>query len=532
MPDIQPSPKAQSIAASAIAGLTASFKIVNPGVGEGRPGDDFNRRTTPEEELRYLEGKGWTLHGEDSAHYRLTRPGKAPCDGCSATLSKSSPPILYVFSSEASPFEPNKGFPPFVTRALLEHGGDYSATARALGQKGFGEQKNSGASTRASQVPAALRQSLVPAAAAASKTEPAPTRLVFEFVHNADILADLRPVEWRIRDVLTDYSLYYNFGDPGHFKTFVELDRLLCIASGTPYHGHPVKQGTVFYICGEGFQGIGRRIAAWHIARGTRAEEIPFFVSRTPTELMALGAVENVCRAVEAMAKEFGPPAVVQFDTLARNFGGGDENATKDMNTVISNLDKAFGTFFCRGLTHHTGHGNKERARGAMALHGAADGAFKVSLTPSGQIAVECKKLKDAAAAPMMLFDRREILLQIGDVEDRSYVLDLRAEGGEAVSIAKPKTATALKGNLSKALETLRRLYARHAENLKKGGRLSVTPLVLYSDWRTACSDAGLYPRTDNFRRAAEQIILSGFAKLEESGKYVQLIEQIEEGDE
>jgi hypothetical protein len=58
-----------------------------------------------------------------------------------------------------------------------------------------------------------------------------PDKIVhFEFIHNAKVLANLKPTEWRIQDVLTDYALYYNFGDPGSFKTFVEIDRLLHIA--------------------------------------------------------------------------------------------------------------------------------------------------------------------------------------------------------------------------------------------------------------------------------------------------------------
>ena len=76
----------------------------------------------------------------------------------------------------------------------------------------------------------------------------------FQFIHNADILADLRPIEWRIHDVLPDYALYYNFGDPGHFKTFIELDRLLCIASGTRL---PRPQGEA----GNGFLYLRRRLA-------------------------------------------------------------------------------------------------------------------------------------------------------------------------------------------------------------------------------------------------------------------------------
>jgi len=353
----------------------------------------------------------------------------------------------------------------------------------------------------------------------------------FQFIHNAEILADLKPIEWRIRDILTDYALYYNFGDPGHFKTFIELDWLLCIASGIDYHGHKVKQGTVFYICGEGWQGIGRRLAAWHIAHKTKAADVPFFVSRTPTQMMDPEAIMEVRRAVDAMAKQYGPPAVVHIDTLARNFGEGDENATKDMNAAISNLDKAFLNDFCRGLTHHTGHANKDRARGAMALHGAADGAFRISLNDSGQIVVECKKLKDAPTAPLMIFNRREILLQIGDTEDRSYVLELAAEGDEATAMMKPKKAAELKGGLQKALDILRRLYARYEENLRKGRRSCGTPSVSFVDWRTACMDAGLYKRTDNFRTAAEKLLLHGLIRFDEAKKYVYMVEMVSEDE-
>ena len=353
----------------------------------------------------------------------------------------------------------------------------------------------------------------------------------FQFIHNADILADLRPIEWRIRDILTDYALYYNFGDPGHFKTFIELDRLLCIASGTDYHGHKVKQGTVFYICGEGQQGIGRRIAAWHIAHGTKAADVPFFVSRTPTQLMDLTAIQDVRQAVDAMTKEYGQPAVVHFDTLARNFGEGDENATKDMNAAISNLDKAFGNDFCRGLTHHTGHANKDRARGSMALHGAADGAFRVSLAPSGQIVVECKKLKDAPTPPLMVFNRQEVLLRIGDTEDRSYVMELEAEGDEAIGLVKPQKAVELKGGMAKAVGILRNLYDRYRENLKKGGRSTATPQVSYTDWRAACMDAGLYKHTDTFRRAFDAILLKGLVELDKSNKFVYLTDIVDENE-
>ena len=62
-----------------------------------------------------------------------TRPGKR--SGTSATLKDRT---FYVFSSNAHPFEPNRGYSPFAVFALLEHGGDYEAAARELGEAGYG----------------------------------------------------------------------------------------------------------------------------------------------------------------------------------------------------------------------------------------------------------------------------------------------------------------------------------------------------------------------------------------------------------
>ena len=256
---------------------------------------------------------------------------------------------------------------------------------------------------------------------------------VFEFIHNKELIANLKPMVWQITDIIPENSFYYDFGESGSYKTFVALDRLLCVAAGVDYHGHKVRQGTVFYIAGEGQQGIGRRIAAWHIAHGTNVEGIPFFVAKTPTQLMDPKAVDDVRKAVDYMSKEYGDPAIVHIDTLARNFGEGDENSTKDMNRVISNLDEAFGNDFCRGLTHHTGHFNKERARGSGVLHGASDVAFRVSIPLNQQVLVECTKMKDAASSPAMLFELERIRLLIDNQYDPSFVLDLIAEGDEAL---------------------------------------------------------------------------------------------------
>ncbi|RMF97017.1 MAG: hypothetical protein D6741_10480, partial [Planctomycetota bacterium] len=104
----------------------------NPlGVREGRPGDDFNQRgdITP-----ILQEAGWVKTGEsqDGNEY-WRRPGKS--HGVSATFKDG---VFYVFTSNAPPFQPSKGYSRFAVYSLLVHNGDYSAAAADLRSRGYG----------------------------------------------------------------------------------------------------------------------------------------------------------------------------------------------------------------------------------------------------------------------------------------------------------------------------------------------------------------------------------------------------------
>lgn len=97
--------------------------------GSDRPGDDFNARG---DVRALLERHGWVRVREGSnEHWR--RPGKS--EGTSATLRGG---VFYVFSSNATPFEPMEAYAPFAVYTLLEHEGDWAAAATALRREGYG----------------------------------------------------------------------------------------------------------------------------------------------------------------------------------------------------------------------------------------------------------------------------------------------------------------------------------------------------------------------------------------------------------
>src|SRR5262249_15763255 len=150
-----------------------------------------------------------------------------------------------------------------------------------------------------------------------------------------------------------------------HGKSFLALDWALSIAHGGQWHGHEVKQGAVIYVAAEGGRSIQRRVVAW--MNEHRVEKIPraFFLLeavqiRNPEDLELLAA------RMEALNVE---PLLIVIDTLARSFGGGDENKAQEMGEYINGLEwlktKAPATMM---VLHHTGKKAEDEERGSSAL--------------------------------------------------------------------------------------------------------------------------------------------------------------------
>ncbi len=108
------------------------------GRGEGRAGDDFNESA---DWADILEPLGAILHHEASDGERYwTRPGKDRRDGHSATTGYADDADrLKVFTPHWPPFADGEVYTKFGAYALLNHGGDYKAAARALAEQGYGQ---------------------------------------------------------------------------------------------------------------------------------------------------------------------------------------------------------------------------------------------------------------------------------------------------------------------------------------------------------------------------------------------------------
>lgn len=129
-------------------------KTLQPTPTGTRPGDDYNNRTTPQQLAELFVKNGWTIKKEYNNVYFLLRPD----NGIPSTSSHSGyitqhndlPALFSVWSTSAAPFEPyyeegtrrgdKRAYTAFSCYALLEHNGNFTAAAKQLSAKGYGDR--------------------------------------------------------------------------------------------------------------------------------------------------------------------------------------------------------------------------------------------------------------------------------------------------------------------------------------------------------------------------------------------------------
>jgi hypothetical protein len=204
------------------------------------------------------------------------------------------------------------------------------------------------------------------------------------------------PIDWLIEGWLPKNSLASLVAQPGLGKTLLALDWSASIAAGRTWIGHVVTRGAVFYMPGEGRSGIANRLTAWEIARGQSLQDAPLFISDGLPPLCDENNVREIVETVEGHVAAYGPPALIVVDTLARAFGGENENDTAAMNRYVFALDQMRRKFGSTVLSlHHTGYENRPTGRGSTALIGAMDASMYLKRSKFGGVELTSEKEKD-----------------------------------------------------------------------------------------------------------------------------------------
>lgn len=248
------------------------------------------------------------------------------------------------------------------------------------------------------------------------------------FTHVSDI--EMQPPRWLIDGMLEQESLTMCFGSPAAGKTFAVLDMALSIAAGKSYHGKAVEQGMVLYIAGEGHAGFARRVAAWSQTHDVPLGNVPFYKSNNAIIMNDEAAATEVVAEIDALVERAGQaPKLVVLDTLARTMIG-DENSSEKVGEYIKALDEIKVKYGSTVLVvHHTGDGNKDRARGSSVMFGALDAEFRVETWGETKVLITPTKMKDAEEPEPMAFLRVTVPLTTPNGEETSsLVLEYTAD--------------------------------------------------------------------------------------------------------
>ncbi|MBN2582002.1 MAG: AAA family ATPase [Planctomycetes bacterium] len=290
---------------------------------------------------------------------------------------------------------------------------------------------------------------------------------------------EIRPPDWLLRGMLERDSFALVFGDPGCGKSFLAIDWAARVATGTPWRGHAIQGGPVVYVAGEGQQGFGRRIRAWQEHNGVSLTDAPLFIAPA-VAIPDAGQLAELMAAIDSLDE---PPALIVLDTLARCFGGGDENATKDMSAFVSACDTLRRKYHCTILVvHHTGHADKNRARGAIALKAALDAEYR--LAKDGGLVLTATKMKDAetpapVAMELATVDLPGVVDDYGNPVTSAAIEMIDADTGAIVSKAKTIRPRGKWQDVGVAVA--RRLVATSEDGC-----------VSIDTWREECKTAGM----------------------------------------
>ena len=220
---------------SSHSGQCASDHSHNTTWRTDRPGDDFNKRGDVREWLRKHD---WVLD-QPGENERWRRPGKSV--NHSATLKNG---VFSVFSTNAHPFEAQKYYSPFHVYTLLEHGGDFTAAARALSELGYGCDDT--ASNDDVDLTGILNQ------CANSKTTESTSDDKLPIVRLKDLITTFNGLHKPIvHGMLREGETMNIIASPKMGKSLLVSGLAISIATGMDWFGMNVEQGQVLHIDNE-----------------------------------------------------------------------------------------------------------------------------------------------------------------------------------------------------------------------------------------------------------------------------------------
>ncbi len=190
-------------------------KTEAPTSGELTPGQDFEARGIWHD---ILKPHGWTVIRErgDVTHWQ--RPGKDG-KGISATTGHCGAQ-LYVFSSNAAPFDSGRIYNKFAAYAFLNHACNFANAARQLRKDGYGSPRSRKRNTEVKQLADRMDQAFAPREQPAFDDAPPPSDM--DAPYSAPVVAVIERLTARKLEEMMDDDPTAAF-QPGTFERLAEM---------------------------------------------------------------------------------------------------------------------------------------------------------------------------------------------------------------------------------------------------------------------------------------------------------------------
>ena len=299
----------------------------------------------------------------------------------------------------------------------------------------------------------------------------------FPFIY-ANQFGNGEQITFVIDDWLPTESNCLLYAPKDHYKSFVAVDWFMSVASGLDWNGFEVLRGACVYIAGEGNRGLVQRMKAWGIRHGVDIDPLPIALSTIPTQVLNEEVIQAWTEHLKQILMDLGEPIrLVVIDTLATNFGPGDENSPSDMARFLTNLKTYFqAEFTCSVLiVHHTGKDTSKGSRGGSSIEGNADCVYSLKrdgATSEHRVTLRCKHTKDSERPPDVILKAASVELGYNDRKGfpvTSLILNMELSADEQLVLTMTKEgkgqrfiAEELGKSKTTVLKTQRHLRAKH----------------------------------------------------------------------
>ena len=254
--------------------------------------------------------------------------------------------------------------------------------------------------------------------------------------------------EWLIKGLLVRGERSMCAGASQAGKSFLILDLALSVARGIEFFGMKTLHGGVIYQAGEGGRGLKKRLRAYSLFHGIKADaDLPFVLLPTPVDLYGGDDhTEKLIIEIQHWSKTFKVPLeLVVIDTLSAATPGANENHSEDMSVVLARCARIAEAVKAHVMLVHHMNAGGEKPRGHTSIFANLDSVITITKVEGmtdgdGRPVREAKvtKQKDGEDGKSIRFVlRREIIAQDADGDDISscvVIPPLRIGGVEVES--------------------------------------------------------------------------------------------------